>query len=151
MYEKGKSVDHKRVISPRLSVLFMDEGKNVNRYYSDMWSFTQKLSCQKLRISTLVLSKLFKVSIPLIREKKSSQVWKGKKGSGPGELKWNKIFRFSVFRCGWSWVFLLYSEFTIIIRMKYTRSTVNSPGQSLFPFSYLARFLFPDKPNGNFK
>ena len=63
------------------------KGKNVNRYYSDMWSFTQKLSCLKLRISTLVLSKLFKVSIPLIREKKSSQVWKGKKGSGPGELR----------------------------------------------------------------
>ena len=62
------------------------KGKNVNRFYSDMWSLTQKLSCLKLRITTLVLSNLFIISIPVIRKKKSSQVWKGKNVSGPGEL-----------------------------------------------------------------
>ena len=41
-------------------------------YYSDMWSFTKKLSCLKLRISTLVLSNMFIVSILLIRKTKSS-------------------------------------------------------------------------------
>ena len=59
--------------------IYSTKGKIVNGYYSDIWSFTKKLFRPKLRILTLVLANLFIVSILLIRNEKSSQVWKGKK------------------------------------------------------------------------
>ena len=53
---------------------YSTKGKIVNAYYSDMWSFTKKISRLKLRILTLVLANLLIISILLIRTEKSGQV-----------------------------------------------------------------------------